>query len=264
MAPLRDAAAAGPVIASRALVTGAAGAVGGAIAARLVEEGAQVIRTDVVGGGPIVRADVSEPGDVERLCQHTIEQLGGVDILVNAAGIYGERVPFTRTDPETWWRVLGTNVRGPALLCHRILPGMVARGHGLVVNINSKASVWDDPGQSSVAYSTSKAALARFTGALAAEVAGTGVLVVDLSPGMVRSAMVASRPDFAEIPDHWFLPADVVAEKVVALAAGGYEDLHGHFLHATDDLDDLLARIRRRPRTRTLSLDPYGPDDPVS
>jgi 3-oxoacyl-[acyl-carrier protein] reductase len=248
----------------RALVTGAAGGIGGAIADRLEASGHAVVRTDLAGAGQIVLADVTIPADVDRLCDAAESELGGVDVLVNAAGIYGERTSFTASDPEVWWRVLETNLRGPALLCRRLVPSMVDRGAGWIVNVNSKAAVWNDPGQSSVAYSTSKAALARFTEALAGEVRGTGVTVVDLSPGMVRTGMLASRPDHDAIPDGWFLPADVVAGKVVQLLDGGYEDLHGHFVHATDDLDQLRSRVRADPALRTLSLGPYGPDDPIA
>lgn len=140
---------------------------------------------------------------------------------------------------------------------------MVARGRGHVVDVNSRASVWDDPGQSSVAYSVSKAGLARFTAGLAAELQGSGVVVVDLSPGMVRTGMTATRPDIAAIPDHRFLPASTAAGKVVELVSGAYDDLHGHFVHALDDLDELVAHVRADPRVRTLRLVPAGDDDPI-
>ena len=248
----------------RALVTGAAGGIGSAIAGRLEASGHRVARTDLDDSGQVVSGDVTEPADVERICDAAESSLGGIDVLVNVAGIYGQRTPFAASDPDVWWRVLETNLRGPVLLARRLLPAMVDRGIGWVINVNSKAAVWDDPGQSSVAYSTSKAALARFTEALAGEVRGTGVTVLDLSPGMVRTGMLATRPDRDAIPDEWFLPADVVAGKVVQLLAGGYEDLHGHFVHAADDLDDLLRRVRDDPRLRTLSLGPYGADDPIA
>ena len=247
-----------------ALVTGAAGGIGSAVADALTAAGLVVARTDLAGDGLTAAGDVSRPDDVERICRAVEADLGPVDVLVNAAGTYGQRVPFTSTDPEVWWRVLEANLRGPALLCRRLVPGMVERGRGLVVDVNSKASVWDDPGQSSVAYSVSKAGLARFTAALAGELAGTGVVVVDLSPGMVRTGMTASRPDIDEIPDHWFVPATAAAEKVAALVSGAYDELHGHFVHALDDLEELLALVRADPRTRTLSLVPYGDGDPIA
>ena len=248
----------------RALVTGAAGGIGGAIADRLEASGHAVARTDVVGTGLTVAGDVTLRADVDRICDEAESTLGGVDVLVNAAGIYGERTSFVSSDPDRWWTVLETNLRGPALLCRRLVPPMIDRGVGWIVNVNSKAAVWNDPGQSSVAYSTSKAGLVRFTEALAAEVRGTGVTVLDLSPGMVRTGMLATRPDHDAIPDEWFLPADVVASRVVQLLRGGYEDLHGHFVHATDDLDELLRRVRTDPALRILSLNPYGADDPTA
>lgn len=248
----------------RALVTGAAGAVGGAIAAHLATAGHRVVKTDLVAAEELIVGDVSEPDDVERICVAAEQQMGGVDVLVNAAGRYGERVPFSATDPAHWWRVLETNLRGPAMLCRRLVPSMVQRGFGYVIDVNSKAAVWDDPGQNSVAYSTSKAALARFSSSLANELRGTGVVVVDASPGMVRSGMTATRPDFDDIPEHRFLPSSAIGEMVTALVSGGYDDLHGHFLHAADDLDAMLQRVQADPRVRTPSLGPYGPDDPVA
>jgi NAD(P)-dependent dehydrogenase (short-subunit alcohol dehydrogenase family) len=219
----------------RALVTGAGGGIGAAVADHLEAAGVDVVRSDVVLDG----VDVRRPDDVEALCAGA----GDVDVLVNAAGTYGERVPFTASDPEAWWSVLETNLRGPALLCRRLVPGMVERGRGVVVNVASRAAVWDDPGASSVAYSTSKAALVRFTEALAAEVAGTGVLVVSLSPGFVRTGMTASRPGIDRMPDDAFLPASAIAERVVALAAGGHDALHGRFVHVLDDRPLRLALV---------------------
>jgi NAD(P)-dependent dehydrogenase (short-subunit alcohol dehydrogenase family) len=186
-----------------------------------------------------------------------------VDLLVNAAGIYGDRGPFVDAEPEGWWEVLETNLRGPALLCRRLVPGMVGRRRGTVVNVVSRAAVWDDPGQSSVAYSTSKAALVRFTAALAGELEGSGVLVVGLSPGFVRTGMTSSRPDIDRIPDSAFLPASAAADVVVALAGGGYDALHGRFVHAGDDLAALTRRVRQDPSVRMLTLGPTGPDDPL-
>ena len=227
-------------------MTGAAGGIGGAIAERLGADGVDVVATDVVLDG----IDVRRAEDVGRLC----ERAGDIDVLVNAAGIYGERAPFTASDPDLWWSVLETNVRGPALLCRRLVPTMVERGRGVVVNVASRAAVWDDPGASSVAYSTSKAALLRFTGALAAEVAGTGVLVVSVSPGMVRTGMTATRPDLDRVPDTSFLPASAIAATVAAIVGGGYDALHGRFVHALDDLDRLVAAIGHDGRVRRLTL----------
>jgi NAD(P)-dependent dehydrogenase (short-subunit alcohol dehydrogenase family) len=238
-----------------ALVTGSAGGIGAAVVAALTAAGWSAAGTDVV----IDDVDVRRPGDVDALC----DRIGDVDLLVNAAGIYGERVPFAGSDPDAWWDVLETNVRGPALLCRRLVPAMIARSGGVIVNVVSRAAVWDDPAHSSVAYATSKAALVRFTAALAAEVAGSGVLVVGLSPGFVRTGMTSGRPDIDGIPDSAFLPASAAADMVVALASGGYDALHGRFVHAGDDLAALVERVGQDPGVRLLTLGSGGPGDPM-
>ena len=225
-----------------AVVTGAAGGIGSAIVAALLDAGYSVV------GADLPDVDVTDPAAVATLP-------AAPDVLVNCAGIYGERMPFVDSDPDAWWRVVETNVRGAALCTRHVLPGMVERGAGYVVNINSRAAVWDDPGTSSVAYSVSKAALARFTTAVGAEVAGTGVVVVDLSPGPVLTGMTASRPDAASRPASAWLAPSLAADKVVQLVSGRYDALSGHFVHATDDLDDLVRRVAADPTARRLSLD---------
>jgi len=252
------------VRAQTALVTGAAGTIGGAIARRLASDGVRVVRTDLEGDDLTVAGDLTRPADVERICAVAEAAVGPVDALVQAAGTYGERRTFVDGDPDAWWRVLEVNVRGPALLCRRLISGMVARGGGYVVHLNSKAAVWDDPAHSSTAYATSKAALARFSAALAHELEGTGVTVVDVSPGLVRSGMTSSRPDIDRIPAAWFLPPEAAADHVSAILRGGYAPLHGHLVHAADDLDGLRARVEADPHLRRLSLTPYGDDDPVA
>ena len=246
-----------------AVVTGAAGVVGGAIAARLARDGLRVVRTDRVGDVDVL-ADVIDPDGVERIATVAGAGGGAVEVLVNAAGTYGPRVPFADADLDQWWRVIETNLRGPAALCRRLVPEMVQRGRGYVVNISSRAAVWDDPGASSVAYSVSKAALTRFTEALAAELDGTGVVALDVSPGFVRSGMTATRPGIDDLPAGRFVPPEAVADTVAALVRGGHDALHGHFVHALDDLDALAAHVGQNPGARRLSLSPCNAADPLA
>ncbi len=259
-----------------ALVTGAGGTLGAAIATHLAAAGHPVGLTDVdadalertraavAGPAVAVVADAGQPDDVDRAVRAVADGLGPVGVLVNAHGVYGPRVPFVAADGDAWWRVLEVNLRGPALFMARVLPAMVQAGEGHVVNLSSRAATWDDPGASSVAYSTSKAALTRLTGAVATELAGTGVVVVGLSPGMVRSGMTADRPDIATLPDDVFFPPARTAEMVVALVSGGHDDLHGRFVHVRDELDDLGPRLARNPSARTLQLAPTDADDPLA
>jgi NAD(P)-dependent dehydrogenase (short-subunit alcohol dehydrogenase family) len=232
-----------------ALVAGA-GRIGREIADRLAVDGHVVGLTDVdaaaLDGTAAARTavgDATDPADVDRVVADVEATLGPVEVLVNALGTYGPRRSFVDSEPDAWWRVQEVNVRGPALLTRRVLPGMLARARGHVVNLASRAATWDDPGGSSVAYSTSKAALRRFTSGLAAELAGTGVVVVDLSPGFVRTAMTADRPGIDELPEDAFVPPTRAAAHVAALASGRYDALHGRFVHVEDDLDQLVAEL---------------------
>jgi 3-oxoacyl-[acyl-carrier protein] reductase len=239
-----------------ALVTGAGRGIGRAIAVRLAAEGYQVGLTArsadqlaetaklAEAEGATVTAvpgDVTNARDVSEAVRVVSAELGPIDILVNNAGYASQPMPFTDIDPDDWWRVVETNVRGPLLFTHAVLGGMVERNSGYIININSMQG--SKVVGASLAYGVSKAALMRFTDALAAEVDGSGVVLVDLSPGLVRTGMTANRPDLDALPVAAWSPPEACAEKVVALVSGAYDGLSGRYVALNDDLDDLVKRL---------------------
>ncbi|MBI2217599.1 MAG: SDR family NAD(P)-dependent oxidoreductase [Candidatus Rokubacteria bacterium] len=131
-----------------------------------------------------VEVDVTDAAQVERAVREVMDALGPVDVLVNNAGI-ADSAPFTRTDRELWERHLRVNVTGPYLLTQAVLPGMLARRWGRVINIASLAGLY---GAAYVtAYVASKHALVGFTRALALEVSGKGITVNAICPGYVAT-----------------------------------------------------------------------------
>jgi NAD(P)-dependent dehydrogenase (short-subunit alcohol dehydrogenase family) len=188
--------------------------------------------------------------------------LGPVDVLVNNAGVIGDYAPIVQSQPEDWWHVLEVNTRGPFMFSRRLVPSMLARGFGYVININSLDC--SRPARAgSPAYSVSKAALRRMTEILAMQVEGKGVIVVDLSPGLVRTAMGASRPDADQIPAEAWIDPSKAADKVELIVSGRYDVLHGRFLHARDDLDSLVKAVSQAAEARMLRLVPAGEADPI-
>lgn len=118
-------------------------------------------------------------------------RLGPVDVLVNNAGVGGPNLPLWECDPDAWWRALEVNLRGPMLLCRVVLPAMIRRRSGTIVNVESYAGIRASMGGgvAGTAYPVSKAALVRSTDTLAASVDEHGVRVFSISPGLVRTAM---------------------------------------------------------------------------
>jgi NAD(P)-dependent dehydrogenase (short-subunit alcohol dehydrogenase family) len=209
-----------------------------AVAARSREE---VDRVAGAVGGLALTGDVSSPDDVERWVATTTATLGPIDLLVNNAGVIVAPEPFWEHDADAWWRVLEINLRGPQLGCRAVLPAMVAAGRGRIVNLTSGAAhLGNLPANvRDTSYPTSKAALARFTEMLAAELAGTGVVAFSISPGLVRSAMTAGLPD--DLP---WTPPEAAPRLIRGLAEGRADALSGRYLHAEHDadLDALAAR----------------------
>jgi len=265
-----------------ALVTGAGRGLGREVALGLARDGVRLAllgRTRatlddaaeecLAAGSPravAVAADVTHPDQVVAAVAAVERELGPVDLLVGNAG---RREPTAvkpwEIDPDDWWRVVETNLRGVFLLDHAVLPGMVERESGRVLHVGSGMGQRPRQDGGWSAYSVSKAALARLTDTLAAALDGTGVTVLEVSPGLVRTDMTETM--WGPADDQPWNPVERMVEAVRRFARGDLDALHGRFVHAAkDDLDALLAAagsITSRD-ARTLRLRPYGDDDPLS
>jgi 3-oxoacyl-[acyl-carrier protein] reductase len=234
-----------------ALVTGGGRGIGERIARELASAGMRVAvsgrtaaRVQAVAselGGVALVGDVSQRQDVEGWVRQIEAELGHIDLLVNNAGIEVARGPLWEQDADEWWRVFEVNVLGAMLCCRAVLPGMVERGGGRIVNLGSGGSYLPRSPTIAVgtAYGPSKAALGRFGELLAAQVWELGIRVFVISPGLVRTDM--TEPWFGD--DAPWTPPELAPQLVRVLASGRADALAGRYIHAEhDDVEDLIRR----------------------
>jgi 3-oxoacyl-[acyl-carrier protein] reductase len=229
-----------------ALVTGGGRGIGRLIAHELTDAGmrvavaartsAEVQKTAEEIGGLAVTADVSKQEDVDAMTSAVERELGPIDLLVNNAGVGPKRALPWEEDPADWWRVFEINVLGAYLCSRAVLPGMVKRGGGRIVNTGSGASYL--PLGAPPAYGASKAALGRFGELLARQVSEFGIAVFVISPGLVRTDMTDAFGDDAP-----WTPPELAPRLVRVLASGRADRLAGRYIHAEhDDIEKLIER----------------------
>jgi NAD(P)-dependent dehydrogenase (short-subunit alcohol dehydrogenase family) len=172
-----------------AIVTGGASGIGAAIAHRFRSGGVEVHSFDITGGGEIIQVDVTN----EEGCRRAVSASEPIDILVNSAGVAGQNAPSWKMPNGEFERVIAVNLVGTYYMCRAVIPGMVARGWGRIVNIASIAGKEGNPNAS--AYSASKAGVIGLTKSIAKEVAGTGVLVNCVTPAVIETPMLGQVSD---------------------------------------------------------------------
>jgi 3-oxoacyl-[acyl-carrier protein] reductase len=224
---------AGALEGQTALVTGAASGIGRAVAKAFLAEGAQVVVLDKhlsaaervaaqIGAVSGVAADVADERSVMGAVTKAEELLGTIDILVNAAGILTE-APLVDMSLEMWRETLDVDLMGVFLMCRHVVPGMVERKHGRVINVASQLGI--KGGRSLTHYSAAKAGVIGLTKSLALEVASHGVLVNAIAPGPIETPLVEGlspewrRSKLAELPLGRFGLPEEVAPAAVLLAS---------------------------------------------
>lgn len=221
-----------------AVITGGAQGIGYAIAEKFLNSGANVMLWDIsaeklveasstlstLGTVQTEALDLTNAQQVSSATKSTIERMGQIDILINNAGITGGNAPTWELSPEVWREVIEINLIAPYLTCAAVVPHMVQRKWGRIVNIASVAGKEGNPNASH--YSASKAGVIALTKSLGKELATTGVLVNAVAPAAARTAMFAQMSEqhiqymLSKIPMGRFVEVHEIAAMVAWLSSG--------------------------------------------
>lgn len=229
-----------------ALITGASGGIGSAIARRLHAAGAKValsgtrqeplerLAEELGERAYILPCNLSDMAAVEALPKQAIDALGSLDILVNNAGITRDNL-FMRMSDEEWQSVIDVNLTATMKLCKGALRGMMKSRWGRIINISSVVGATGNPGQGN--YAASKAGMVGMSKSLAYEVASRGITVNVVAPGFIATAMTDKLADdrkeaiLAQIPAGRMGAAEDIASAVGYLAGDGAGYVTGSTLH---------------------------------
>ncbi len=251
----------------RMVATALAGS--GAKVGLLARSGAELARTveaiEASGGtAEAAVADVTDPTALAAAVAEFQRDLGPIDLLVNNAGVSGPMGPLWEVDADAWWSTMDVNLRGVLLCSQLVLPTMVRRRQGRIINLGSQAGAHRWPLVSS--YSVSKAAVTKLTENLAHETKRYGISVFSVHPGLLPIGMSvgvvgheASTTYEADV-QRWTLnelnqgrgaEPEQAVDLIMRLAAGDADGLSGRHLSVHDDLDAILAHL---PEVRDRDL----------
>ena len=234
------------LINKNALITGASGGIGSAIARKLHAAGAKValsgtrqeplesLANDLGERAYILPCNLNDMAAVEALPKQAIDALGSLDILINNAGITRDNL-FMRMSDEEWQSVINVNLTATMKLCKGALRGMMKSRWGRIINISSVVGATGNPGQGN--YAASKAGMVGMSKSLAYEVASRGITVNVVAPGFIATAMTDKLADdrkeaiLAQIPAGRMGAAEDIASAVGFLASDGAGYVTGSTLH---------------------------------
>jgi 3-oxoacyl-[acyl-carrier protein] reductase len=214
-----------------ALVTGASGGIGSAIAAALAGQGARValsgtreealkrVQSEIGADHVLLPCNLSDAAAVDALVPQAVEALGKLDILVNNAGVTRDNLAMRMKDDE-WSDVIRINLEAAFRLARAALKPMMRARHGRIISITSVVGATGNPGQAN--YAASKAGLVGMSKALAQEVASRGITVNCIAPGFIASAMTDALPDAQKQALLGRIPAGKLGEGSDIAAAAVY------------------------------------------
>jgi NAD(P)-dependent dehydrogenase (short-subunit alcohol dehydrogenase family) len=258
-----------------AIVTGAGGGIGRALAIEFARAGARVVcagRTESKVqetrklieseglSGFAIRVDVTDWSQVQGMVEQVLERFGRIDLLFNNAGSFQWVGPVWEADPDVWWHDVTVNLRGSMLCCRAVLPHMMKRDQGVIINMDGGGgSNGPNPGGS--AYGCSKAALLRFTEGLARELEmeGSSVLVFCMMPGFVHTQMteyLIASPEREKWQGHVRklmgsdveLPPEACAKATIDLLKIASPELNGRIFYVDTDFKRVAMEKERIKR----------------
>jgi NAD(P)-dependent dehydrogenase (short-subunit alcohol dehydrogenase family)/uncharacterized protein YndB with AHSA1/START domain len=254
-----------------ALITGGGRGLGRAFARKLAASGAAVavlarspgelagtvtLIQQTGGSALAIVADVTKEDEIQAALTQVEQTLGHITLLVNNAATIGPIGPFSQTELNEWWEAMNVNLRGPVLCARAVLPGMISRRRGRIINVSSGGDGLVLPYLS--AYMTSKAALSYFTASLASETRALGIVVFALGPGTVSTTMSQFSVHSPEGQKwlSWFgrifdegrdVPADRAADLLLTMASGKIDALSGKYIRISDDIETLMKLGKQEP-----------------